>query len=131
MSFRKLLESAAFAAGIKSTGWINKNHWWFQSEGVGYNDSNDCQQLWNPLINDGDAFRLAVKLGLDIIQHSEIKDGRLEVAVFYGENLELEQYGSDPYAATRLAIVRAAAEIGNAMIINASKETEYIDETEK
>lgn len=70
-------------------------------------------KIWNPLTDDGDALRLAVKLGLDIIQHSELKDGRLEVAVFHGaKGLELLPYGDDPYAATRRAIVRAAAEIG-------------------
>ena len=60
---------------------------------------------WNPFDDDGDAFRLAVKLHLlygintDILNHY----------------LELQLPSDDPYAATRRAIVRAAAEIGSNM----------------
>jgi hypothetical protein len=63
---------------------------------------------WNPLADDGDAFRLAVKLRMQI----DIDPG--DTAVL-GENLEYasEQHGVDPYAATRRAIVRAAASIGS------------------
>ena len=51
---------------------------------------------WNPLADDGDALRLAVKLGIDIT--------RAQV-VFW------DKESTDPNAATRRAIVRAAAEI--------------------
>jgi hypothetical protein len=52
---------------------------------------------WNPLTDDGDAFRLAVKLDL-------LVDG---LAGNYDETQE--EYDADPYAANRRAIVRAAA----------------------
>jgi hypothetical protein len=66
MNDRDLLELAARAAGIKQTCWIDSDHEWFQAEGVGYNDADDCQQRWNPKEDDGQALRLAV--GLDILQ---------------------------------------------------------------
>ena len=64
---------------------------------------------WNPLTDDGDALRLAVKLELQLrLRHSEnavsvygSPDGRVD-----------EADRADPCAATRRAIVRAAAEIG-------------------
>jgi len=77
---------------------------------------------WNPLTDDGDALRLAVKLlirvsvnrafGLSIpgsvtVEYQD-RDG------FYFALGEAVANG-DPYAATRRAIVRAAAEIGRQM----------------
>ncbi len=52
--------------------------------------------VWNPLTDDGDALRLAVKLRI------EVEAGWMV-------------FSEDPYAATRRAIVRAAAEIGRMM----------------
>lgn len=60
---------------------------------------------WNPLEDDGDALRLAVRLR--ITPHI---DGNLTDC----EGCT-EAHLSDPCAATRRAIVRAAAEIGRAM----------------
>jgi hypothetical protein len=57
---------------------------------------------WNPLTDDGDALRLAVKLRID--------------TGFVGQqvaaNMAVQGPGGDIYANTRRAIVRAAAEIG-------------------
>ena len=63
---------------------------------------------WAPLTDDGDALRLAVKLGLDIFSRPAqwAECGRI------GKQGFREKYAGDPYAATRLAITRAAAEIG-------------------
>jgi hypothetical protein len=65
---------------------------------------------WNPLTDDGDALRLAVKLGIHISQQLSY------CATFcpHGDNSTrgttwTEQYNADPAAATRRAIVRAAA----------------------
>ena len=80
---------------------------------------------WNPLADDRDAFRLAVKLNLTIKPYYYYDERRQESATAtrsgggmiknivgrfptYGESFS--EY--DPEAATRLAIVRAAAEIG-------------------
>ena len=66
---------------------------------------------WSPLEDDGDALRLAVKLGL------HVKVCRRVVLVEQRElgDDKIESLQPDPYAATRRAIVRAAAEIGAAM----------------
>ena len=58
---------------------------------------------WNPLTDDGDALRLAVKLGL--FSYEIIPD-----------ELSMAFLQDDPYAATRRAIVLVAAEIGRNMI---------------
>ena len=93
MTDRELLELAAKAAGIKKSDAINR---------IEFNQ-------WNPLTDDGDALRLAVKLKLGFKSfHGEswawIKPG----------NVFIEEHG-DHYEATRRAIVRAAAEIGKGM----------------
>ena len=63
---------------------------------------------WNPLTDDGHALRLAVKLGF-------INPGQWPCAGYQEANRMLRETGSvDWYAATRRAIVRAAAAIGGA-----------------
>lgn len=101
MEDRQLLELAAKAAGI--------GLWWDYIDGMDV-CSKDGGGDWNPLTNDGDALRLAIKLGIDlrfddIEQTTEARHPRTT----YGEHAE---YGLDRYAATRRAVVRAAAEIG-------------------
>lgn len=74
------------------------------------------QSQWNPLEDDGDALRLAVKLGLCVAIFP--KDHETMVGYPKGEhdggNI-IESHNSDPFAATRRAIVMAAAEIGRKM----------------
>lgn len=94
---RELLELAAKAAGIESLYWTQYGHKCFQCNGK-------IQKPWNPLEDDGDALRLAVSLGL-------LDGGNRYMTLRTEEILN----GLDPYAATRLAIVRAAAEIGRAI----------------
>lgn len=67
-------------------------------------------KTWNPLEDDGDALRLAVQLRLDILFSPNI----VEVLANTDADIEpscSEYYMDDPYAATRKAIVKAAAEI--------------------
>ena len=63
-----------------------------------------------PLTDDGDALRLAVKIGMEL----DIYEPRIAVRTNIGSKV-LEEFKDDPYAATRRAIVRAAAEIGRTM----------------
>ena len=109
MTDKELLTLAAKAAGIiidKSTtnGGGARN--------TGFNMLGDAildwhnNKRWNPLTDDGDALRLAVKLRVDLRFEQELAGWDVE-AGSCGENCK-----SDPYAATRRAIVRAAAEIG-------------------
>jgi hypothetical protein len=104
MDDRELLEYAAKAVGglvyIPEHGWIHE-------------DANgDRGAWWDPLIDDGDAFQLAVKLRLQITPGTYNKD---EFTAYYAGRAEAGEWLSalqDQYAATRRAIVRAAAAIG-------------------
>jgi hypothetical protein len=91
MTDKELLELAAKAAGIVGR-WDEEADCFVPRDGPIF---------WNPLTDDGDALRLAVKLGIRIdFQGSSVKaDDHVCTAL-------------DVYAATRRAIVRAAAEIG-------------------
>ena len=105
MTDRELLELAAKAAGMKIIRWLN------DIDATAMIDS-PYNASWQPLYDDGDALRLAVKLQIDICQgDSEVS---AECYFTFGAAAN-EPKTSDPYAATRRAIVRAAAEIGRAM----------------
>ena len=82
---------------------------------------------WNPLSDDGDALRLAVTLGLAVIpypifakpKHSVIAKQYDHARHLRGESEdvrieEIQVYGDDPVAATRRAIVLAAAALAGA-----------------
>jgi hypothetical protein len=108
---RELLEAAAKAAGIEA-------HW-----GHGWQSDmmfTRCVDLtgvatgreWNPLKDDGDALRLAVKLGIQITQEIPASSRFVPKATAYYREHFSETYGSNPFSATRRAIVRAAANIG-------------------
>lgn len=100
---RELLELAAKAAGIRLEWDANPAEWQpMYYEGKTYHG-------WNPLTDDGDALQLAVKceLSLDLFDDL-ITAGYTATDVIEQVN---EQAQPDPYAATRRAIVRAAAEI--------------------
>ena len=105
MTDRELLELSAKAAGMIAN-----------SDGTIY--AGFGSREWNPLEDDGDALRLAVKLGIEI--HHGFDDGEIVMGAWFQETsgkpqrFEIERIGDDPYAATRRAIVRAAAEIGKA-----------------
>ena len=99
---RELLEQAARAAGHTIEFDEASGLTWYESKFTGV--------LWNPLHHDGDALRLAVKLKMDVLQKEEgstfATNHRLGAREFHDD---------DPYAATRRAIVRAAAEIGKTL----------------
>ncbi len=103
MSDREMLELAAKAAGYV-----------LQETEDGYECNFDDSRIWNPLTDDGDALRLAVKLQMCVgIIPSNIKDGYATVTLAPANPVEIgETHNGDPLAATRRAIVRAAAEIG-------------------
>ena len=107
---RRLLELAATAAG-----WMPNNSWaWCANAGK---NGAFCYRLngemivWNPLDDNADAFNLAVKLRIEIAYNEEHKC----VCRFWtntkGFTAVAERITDDPHAATRRAIVRAAAEI--------------------
>ena len=102
MTDRELLERAAKAAGYEYA----KHGGYIVVDGIPGN--------WNPLTDDGDALRLAVKLNL--VVHPQEKCCYVylspESLLGFSGVTALEMNLGDPYAATRRAIVRAAAEIG-------------------
>lgn len=74
----------------------------------------DREFRWNPLEEDHDALRLAVKLGIDFYEGED--DGPAAYAGYFvgtRQRFAIVPHDGDPYAATRRAIVRAAAAIGS------------------
>ena len=110
MSDIDLLELAAKAAGIDAVYGGEK--------GIFLGANPDLsRKYWNPLTDDGDALRLAVKLSLIVrtpcIDTAKIYQGNIFPTP---ERPMVQEIGDgDHCAATRRAIVRAAAEIGRAM----------------
>lgn len=94
MNDRELLELAAKASGELTPSWYGNDAYF---EGV--------LSRWNPLTDDGDALRLAVQLFRDI------RFWYFENSVSVGNELRVA-CGDDPCAATRRAIVYAAALVG-------------------
>ena len=106
MTDRELLELAAKAAGIDTKRCLQYEDGAF--------DWPVKAGRWNPLTDDGDALRLTVKLGLGVSVPLGYK--RTDVVAFSDSRINaIESHGSDPLAATRRAIVRAAAEIERQM----------------
>jgi len=126
MTDRALLELAAKAAGLT----INAKQ---QAERDKIVDASaaslwltDGTTAWNPIKHDSDALHLAVKLRLSIESDASVEVGYypgiggeydigVEVWLVHADGTSttvFELYDKDPHAATRRAIVRAAAEIG-------------------
>lgn len=111
-SDKELLELAAKAAGFT----YRTSPEWHNTGAPQIWDGNDWID-WNPLTDDGDALRLAVKLGIDVcIDTAQERPPQTQAIGFAGDGADtvdaIEFHGDDHYAATRRAIVRAAASIG-------------------
>lgn len=112
MTDRELIALAAKAAGATHYGGCDdcsppglKFH---ADLVLHYEGAGQFGYVWNPLTDDGDAFRLAVQLGMTI-QHEASLGAWFVGAVVGGEFKWLSRNTS-----TRRAITRAAAEIGRA-----------------
>lgn len=118
MSDAELLKLAANAAGMEAQYSDN-----FGDFSIGKPYSKG-EIRWNPLVDDGDAFRLAVGLGIEV--HPDLSVGRMMTAFcirkdghLIGLNEEVlfedEDFSeaNDPLSAARLVIVRSAAKIGS------------------
>jgi len=120
MGVRELLELAAKTACI-SGGWGDKIE--YHNGAVDLRDvwilEGDDFVPWNPLTDDGDALRLAVTCKIAL--NPTLVDGLnrdLHESAAGGVNRWTdcrEKHNGDPFAATRRAIVRAAAKIGRVM----------------
>lgn len=123
MDAQKLLELAAKAAGmvVLELPWDNVDGWFFceQHEKPGmhfrkYGGPHYSGAPWIPLDDDGDALRLAVKLGL-FLEIDRPNQRASALPPNDDQEFSRELFCDDPCAAIRRAIVRAAAEIGKAM----------------
>ena len=105
MTDRELLEKAAKAAGYVLT-WKTGYSKGGEFRGAFITEKDDA---WNPIDDDGDALRLAVNLGfnLNVIRGDGVFASRYETEPVIAQKEE-----GDLYAATRRAIVRLAAAIG-------------------
>ena len=108
MTDQELLQLSAKAAGY---------YYVWRPYGGSIESTSEGSKPWNPLTDDGDALRLAVKLSLMVeigmgphgditwVRHDDIADGEGIV----------ERHRDNALLATRRAIVRAAAEIGRSI----------------
>ena len=105
MTNQELLKNAAKAAGVE----LQDDHYW----------RDGFWTRWNPITDDGDALRLFCALPWMCIETSDLAvtvrergnpDEPSRVYLMWTE--WLDKHNGDPLAATRRAIVRAAAEIG-------------------
>jgi len=102
MTYQELLALAARAHGgleyVDEMGWIHVN------------PDGTRGAWWNPLMNDGDALRLAVRLGISVYLMYEdfVCADRAGIREYW------EYSQNDLYSATRRVIVTAAAAIGKA-----------------
>jgi hypothetical protein len=109
MTDRELLELASKAAGYIVQEHVACDAWaygaWVYEAGSAVDQDGEPKLfLWRPRDDDGDALRLAVKLRMFRIGE-----------VWVIERTSIAEWERDPYAATRHAITRAAAEIGRNM----------------
>lgn len=117
MTDRELIELAARAAG--ATDYTGPDDCsapgikFLNGEAVHYEGSGEWGYPWNPLTDDGDALRLAVQLRMfvSVSQHQKISEAQAHP----DSEIVFEKHKRDAFAATRRAIVRAAAEIGRTM----------------
>jgi len=106
MTGKEMLELAAKAVGIELC--------WNDVEAPGYYSEwrgMPQWEYWNPIVFDGEALRLAVKLEITIAPSMEQTSARNASYTGWMN----EDASRDSFAATRRAIVRAAAEIGKGM----------------
>jgi len=111
MTDKELLKFAAKAVGIELE-WDSRGAYEVIPGVTG------SEKTWGPLTNDGDALRLAVPLNLTISTGGggPRDPHKANIRVWrFGVPGVCEPKGFDSLAATRRAIVRAAAEIGKAM----------------
>lgn len=104
MEDKELIELAAKAAGITGT--------WHRAGFVAY--SGWAGGFFNPLTDDGDALRLAVRLNIHVrvwVYACEAQYGDCESTGL----IHASDCGGDVCAATRRAITMAAAQIGKEM----------------
>ena len=77
------------------------------AKAVGLDDA-----AWNPLENDGDAFRLMMDLKM-CVERKE--DGSIAIYIPWGPGLKIDYFWIEDKALTRRTIVHIAAEVARGM----------------
>jgi hypothetical protein len=107
MTDREMLEWAA-----KATGWDCIIEMYGHDDfGNPLINGNNPPTIWNPLIDDGDALRVAVALNFQV----HVRGGATLVTWKNAHTGVSEPWGDDKNEATRRAIVGAAAVMAHAM----------------
>lgn len=104
---KELLQLAAKAVGLR---WLHE-----RAGKLCYTMQYGGSAMRNPLEDDGDALRLAVDLDMDVCLSQKDKQVTAFTLSYGAVSSYTEPYGNDKHAATRRAIVRAAAAIGEGM----------------
>ena len=110
MTDREQMELAALAAGAKMTDYSDRtpDHWVIQG-------SDGVWREWKPREDDGDALRLAARLEIDVT-FRVVTQLRVEALAPGGPRIvEYYDRAEDRLPKARLAIFRAAVEIGRDM----------------
>ena len=121
MDERKMLEIAARVGGIDYAEYLPDD-----DRSVDEQFDDIIRSMWNPLRDNGDAFHLAVKLGMAVmtpdkddpsvvVQWLQINDDGSDGEDVYVHEF-VADYDGDPFAATRYAIVLATVEIEKILI---------------
>ena len=118
MTDREMLELAAIGAGYNFS-WSDK----YDCAEI-WLDGDRKKTFWQPHIDDGDAMRLRGKIGAWIADEGDAV--RVEIHRYPQSSVVVEVYERDLSGgfasdqsvcrATRMAIIRASAEIGNSII---------------
>lgn len=111
MTDRELLVKAAKAADIN----IKMDRFDADDQFIGFivgARNTNQRSAWNPLTDDGDALRLAVKLGIGAQSYAALGYSHAGAESVMRSVVIKEPHNDDPCASTRCAIVRAAATIG-------------------
>lgn len=120
MTYRELLELAAKAYWGNEIDDVVSLEWSDADNSILYthadnqdHNGQDRTYRWNPLAEDADALQLAVKLRMQINLADYGAAARVATGRWYGYE---EYIDGGIEAATRRAIVRAAAEIGRSTV---------------
>lgn len=103
MTDKELLELAA-----KAMGFVQHHSYREKTNSLLWLSESGFPATWSPLTDDKDAFQLAVDLKMNLT----LSGWRAEAQVAEHPTVVEPVVNNDAYAATRRAIVRAAAEIG-------------------
>lgn len=123
MTDRELLELAAKAAGYTINEHVKDGAWVHDNSKPMKGDGEPCLFLWRPREDDGHAFRLAAAIArsqpgahFDITVNI-MHDGRGFAAAGFHSHSQLKEFevGEDLLQPARIAILRAAAELGRRM----------------